>query len=87
MLRNEDVARDEAPAAQCHEEGTVDTKKLYRSRTDKMIAGVCGGLGKHLEVDPTILRLLFALLVVLGFGSGILIYIVLMLIVPLEPEA
>lgn len=64
----------------------MENKKLYRSRSDRMIAGMCGGLGKYLSIDPTLLRLLFALLVVFGIGSGILIYFILMIIVPLEPE-
>jgi len=49
----------------------MEVKKLYRSRDDRMIAGVCGGLGKYLGIDPTLLRLAFALLVVFGVGSGI----------------
>lgn len=63
----------------------METKKLYRSRTDKMIAGVCGGLGRYLGIDPTLVRLLFVLLVLLGVGSGLLIYLILMVVVPLEP--
>ncbi len=47
---------------------------------------MCGGLGKYLGIDPTLLRLLVALLVVLGIGSGILIYFILMIIIPMEPE-
>ncbi len=65
----------------------MDAKKLYRSRTDKMVAGVCGGLGKYLSIDPTLIRLIFALLVFFGVGSGLLVYLVLMIVVPLEPEA
>lgn len=64
----------------------MDSRKLYRSREDRMIAGVCGGLGKYAGIDPTVVRLIFALLVVLGVGSGLLIYLILMLIVPLEPD-
>ena len=63
----------------------MDAKKLYRSRSDKMVAGVCGGLGHYLSLDPTLLRLIFALMVVFGVGSGLLIYLVLMIVVPLEP--
>jgi len=51
-----------------------------------MIAGVCGGLGKYLGIDPTLIRLAFVLLLLFGVGSGLLVYIILMLIVPLEPE-
>jgi phage shock protein C len=64
----------------------MESKKLYRSRTDKMIAGVCGGLGTYLGVDPTLIRLAFVLLLLFGIGSGLLMYFIIMLIVPLEPE-
>lgn len=64
----------------------METKKLYRSRTDRMIAGVCGGLGKYLGIDPTLVRLVFALLVLFGVGSGLVLYIILMVIVPEEPD-
>jgi phage shock protein C len=64
----------------------VETKKLYRSRTDRMISGVCGGLGKYLGIDPTLIRLVFVLLLLFGVGSGLILYIILMFIVPEEPE-
>lgn len=60
-------------------------KKLYRSRTQHMIAGVCGGLAEYFEMDPTWVRLLFVLFFFIG-GSALLIYIVLWIIVPLKPE-
>lgn len=60
--------------------------KLYRSQTDSMIGGVCGGLGQYLGIDSTIVRLFFVLLV-LGNGVGVLIYLVLWLIVPREGQA
>ena len=63
----------------------METKKLYRSRTDHMIAGVCGGLGKYLGIDPTLIRLAFILLLLFGIGCGLLMYLVMTLIVPAEP--
>lgn len=60
--------------------------KLYRSRTDAMIAGVCGGLGQYLRIDPTFVRLFF-LLLALANGIGVLIYFLLWIIVPLEGRA
>jgi phage shock protein C len=63
----------------------MNEKKLYRSNTDKMVAGVCGGLGKYFGIDSTVIRLIFALLVVFGVGSGILLYIILAIVMPLEP--
>lgn len=64
----------------------MENKKLYRSSTDKMIAGVCGGLAKYLGIDSTLVRIIFALLVV-GVGSGLLLYIILAIVMPLEPAA
>lgn len=60
------------------------TKKLYRSRTNKMIAGVCAGLGDFFELDPTLIRL-GAVVLVLAAGVGVLAYIVAWIIVPQEP--
>ncbi|MGB8656936.1 MAG: PspC domain-containing protein [Candidatus Zixiibacteriota bacterium] len=60
-------------------------KKLYRSRTNSMIAGICGGLGEYLNVDPTILRIV-AVLLVFADGVGFLAYIVGWIIVPRRPE-
>jgi len=62
----------------------METKKLYRSKTDKMISGVCGGLAQYFGVDATVVRLVFALLVFFGVGSGVLLYIILAIVVPLE---
>ena len=56
-------------------------RKLYRSRNDSRIAGVCGGLGEYLDIDPTLVRLVFVLLALTG-GHGVLLYIILWLIVP-----
>ena len=59
--------------------------KLYRSRNERMIAGVCGGMAIHFRVDPTWVRLLFVLFFFVG-GSALLIYLILWAIVPLEPQ-
>ena len=58
-------------------------KRLYRSRRDRMIAGVCGGLADYFEIDPTWVRLIFLVFLLLG-GSALLIYLIMWLIVPLE---
>jgi len=60
-------------------------KKLYRSRRDRMIAGVCGGLADYFGVDPTWVRLIFILFFFLG-GSALLVYIIMWLIVPVSPD-
>jgi phage shock protein C len=64
---------------------TPESKKLYRSRNNRMIAGVCAGLAEFFGVDPTVIRLLFAAGALIGFGSFILIYIVMFVVVPEEP--
>ncbi|HHT11098.1 MAG TPA: PspC domain-containing protein, partial [Candidatus Atribacteria bacterium] len=60
-------------------------KRLYRSRTDKILGGVCSGIAKYFEVDPTIIRLVAVALIFAG-GSGILAYIIAWIIVPEEPS-
>lgn len=55
--------------------------RLYRSQTDSMVAGVCGGLGNYLNVDPILFRVLFVLALILG-GSGLLVYIILWIVIP-----
>ncbi len=58
-------------------------KRLYRSRTDRMIGGVCGGLGNYFGIDPSLVRLVFVLLLVFG-GSGFLLYLILWIVLPEE---
>jgi phage shock protein C len=62
------------------------THKRYRRRSDRKLAGVCGGLAQFFSLDPTLIRVLFAVLAVLG-GSGILIYLAMWIMVPNEPRA
>jgi phage shock protein C len=61
---------------------TIKGKKLLRSRKSRMIAGVCAGLGEYLDVDPTIIRLLWVLFTFFSFGAGILAYIIAWIIIP-----
>ncbi len=61
-------------------------KKLYRSRTDRKVWGVCGGLAKYFDIDPTIVRVI-AIVSVLFTGAGIIAYIVMAIAVPLENSA
>ncbi len=58
--------------------------RLARSRTDRVIGGVCGGLGKHTDLPPWAWRVIFCL-VSLYFGAGLLFYILLWIFLPLEP--
>ncbi len=60
-------------------------KKLYRSSKNKKIAGVCGGLAEYLNIDPTIVRVIWALLTLCA-GTGLLAYIACALIIPERPD-
>jgi phage shock protein C len=59
-------------------------KKLYRSRKDRMIAGICGGLATRYDIDSSWVRFVFVLFFFAG-GSALLIYLIMWAIVPLEP--
>ncbi len=61
----------------------MNSQKLYRSSSDRMIAGVCGGLGKYFSVDATIVRLVLLLLLIFG-GAGFVLYLILWIVVPDE---
>ncbi len=60
-------------------------ERLYRSRTDQMVGGVCGGLGQYLRIDATLIRLFFVLLA-LGSGVGVILYLILWIVVPYAGE-
>lgn len=59
-------------------------KRLYKSNTDKMVAGVCGGIASYFDIDPTLVRLIWVLFCVAG-GSGLLAYIIAAIIIPQDP--
>lgn len=61
-----------------------EVKRLYRSRTDRQLAGVCGGLGAYLGIDSTLIRIAFVAVTLFG-GPGLLLYLILALVVPDEP--
>ena len=62
-------------------------KKLYRSTTDRWIAGVCGGIGEYLDIDPNVIRVIWAAITaVTGFGPGIVVYILIWIILPQREE-
>ena len=62
----------------------MNEKRLTRSSSDKKIAGVCSGIAKFLGLDPTLVRLAYALITIFTAFAGVLIYIIMMLIVPEE---
>ena len=59
-----------------------DFKKLTRSRTNRMLCGVCGGLGEYLYVDPTVIRILWILFIFFSFGMAVLIYFIAAVVMP-----
>ena len=71
-------------ARQEEEEAEPETRKLYRSRTDRSIAGICGGLADFFHVDATVMRLLMLFLIIFG-GLSIWAYIILWIIIPEQP--
>ncbi len=62
-------------------------RRLFRSRNQRVIAGVCGGLAEYFNLDPTWIRLLFILLSLLGVGLFVVVYIICWIIVPLAPNS
>lgn len=63
----------------------TNPKRLYRSNTNRIIAGVCGGIAEYLDVDPTLMRIVWVLLTIFG-GWGILLYIAAVIIIPRNPS-
>lgn len=61
----------------------MEDKKLFRSNKDKIFLGVCGGIGEYLNVDPTVVRLLWVIFALMG-GCGFLAYIIAALIMPFQ---
>ena len=58
-------------------------KRLYKSSTDKKVCGVCGGIANYFDVDPTVIRLIWAIFTLVG-GSGLIAYIIAAIIMPDE---
>ncbi len=69
-----------------YREVPMTKKKLYRSRENRMIAGVCGGLGDYFDIDPTLIRLA-AVFFSLWWGGGVLLYLLAWFIIPEAPES
>jgi len=61
-------------------------RKLYRSRRDRMLGGVCGGIGEYLRIDPVLVRL-FVIVLALAVGWGVLLYLILWVVVPEAPAS
>ena len=63
----------------------MNKKRLYKSSRNKKICGVCGGIAEYLNMDPTVIRLITAI-IVLAWGSGIILYIIMAFVMPYDNE-
>lgn len=61
-------------------------KRLYRSKTDRKIAGICGGLAEYFDIDPVIPRIIFFILLLPGGLPGLVPYLILWLLIPQKPD-
>jgi len=81
----ETAGAENTQSGQAQQQETVTgrpRKRLYRDPDNKVLGGVCSGLGAYLNVDPVVFRIIFALLAIGGFGSGILVYFILWIATP-----
>ncbi|MFA5269078.1 MAG: PspC domain-containing protein [Methanoregula sp.] len=60
-------------------------KRLYRSRKDRILGGICGGLGEHIDVDPSLIRLVWIVFSLASMGTGIIVYLAAWIIIPEPP--
>jgi phage shock protein C len=66
---------------------SMNMKKLTRSQINRIIAGVCGGMGEYLDIDPTVIRIIWVVFTIISVGAGILAYLAAWLIIPLEESS
>ncbi|MGI5999511.1 PspC domain-containing protein [Lachnoclostridium sp. An131] len=64
----------------------MESKKLYRSAVNKTICGVCGGIGEYLNIDPTVIRLIWVLAALPSCGTALLVYIIAAVVMPDTPR-
>ena len=81
---------DNERLARSNEEGpkvsvSTSRQRLYRSRSERMLFGVCGGLATYFDLDPTLVRLVFCVADALATGIGLIVYIVMAIITPQDP--
>lgn len=65
---------------------TKPIKRLYRSRKDKVLGGVCAGIADYFEVDPVVIRLIWVIAALISMGLGIIAYLIAWIIIPEEPK-
>lgn len=64
----------------------MESKKLCRSASNRMICGVCGGIGEYLNLDPTVIRLIWAICTAVSCGTALLVYIIAAVVMPEQTE-
>ena len=85
MAKRKSAKKPKKPIKKVHKKVVYRTKRLYRSGKDRILGGVCGGIGEYFNVDPTLIRLAWILFSLL-YGSGVLVYIVAWIIIPRNPK-
>jgi phage shock protein C len=61
-------------------------KRLYRSRKDRIVGGVCGGLAGHIDIDPSLIRLVWILVTLISLGTGLIVYLAAWVLIPESPD-
>jgi phage shock protein PspC (stress-responsive transcriptional regulator) len=61
-------------------------KRLYRSRKEMILGGICGGIAEHIDVDPSLIRLVWIVVSLISLGTGIIVYLAAWIIIPESPE-
>jgi phage shock protein PspC (stress-responsive transcriptional regulator) len=61
-------------------------KRLYRSRKEKILGGICGGIAEHIDVDPSLIRLVWIVVSLISLGTGLIVYLAAWIIIPESPE-
>jgi phage shock protein C len=65
----------------------MTSRKLTRSRDDRWIAGICGGIAEHTGIDATLIRVILVIATILGAGSLVVVYLICWLVIPKEPSS
>src|SRR5450432_306041 len=79
---NGNTSNNTSSSSFAEEATTEEPRRLYRSENDKMLGGVCGGLAAYLKIDPSVVRIIYAVLILGSFGTALLLYIILWIALP-----
>ena len=76
---------NKSKTSQAQGDSETQEKKLYRSRLQKMIGGVCGGIAEYFDLDVSVVRILWVIATLLSAGVGILVYLIMLIVFPEQP--